>query len=86
MSNTQYALKMRQSLAQFEQAFHHEAEEDQRRREHNEAKAQWKRRKKAHEMELQRRSVRFYVLAFSLISTAVIVTVVMLATLYILLV
>jgi len=65
------AMRMRQSLAQLEQAFHHEAQQDRQRRDHLREKA--------------RSNVRFVMLVFSLIATAVIVTVAMFETLNLLL-
>jgi hypothetical protein len=85
MSDHHYALKMRQSLAQFERAFHYEAAEDQRRREHLERTVAARSRRRSHERERAKSSVRFYLLTLSLVATAVIVTVAMLATLYLLL-
>jgi len=79
------ALKMRQSLAQIEQAFRYEAELDQRRREHLRRKAVRRSRLRTREREKKKSSVRFYVLVMSLIATAVIVTAAMFATLYLLL-
>jgi hypothetical protein len=86
MSEHQYALKMRQSLAQFERAFHYEAAEDQRRRAQMERAVAARSRRRSHEREKAKSSVRFYLLTLSLVATAVIVTAVMLATLYLLLV
>jgi len=79
------ALKMRQSLAQIEQAFRYETELDQRRREHLRRKAIHRSRKRHHERAQKRSSLRFYMLVLTLIATAVIVTVAMFATLYLLL-
>ena len=86
MSDHHYALKMRQSLAQFERSFLHESEADQRRAEELALIAQRRTRARWHAREQQKRSMRFYMLTLSLVTTAIIVTVVMLATLYILLV
>jgi hypothetical protein len=79
------ALKMRQSLAQIEQAFRYEAELDSRRREHLRRRAVRRARLRDREREKKKSSVRFYVLVLSLIATAVIVTAAMFATLYLLL-
>ena len=78
-------MKMRQSLAQLEQEFRYEAELDARRREHLYRHVRVRARKRTREREQKRRSKRFYLLAFSLIATAVIVTVAMFETLYYLL-
>jgi hypothetical protein len=79
------SLKMRQSLAQIEQAFRYEAELDQQRREHLRRKALRRSRMRNMEREKKRSSVRFYVLVATLIATALIVTGVMFETLYLLL-
>jgi hypothetical protein len=86
MPEHHYALKMRQSLAQFERAFHHETVEDQRRREDLERAVAARSRRRSHARATKRSSMRFYLLTLSLIATAVIVTAAMLATLYVLLV
>jgi hypothetical protein len=79
------ALKMRQSLAQIEQEFRHEAQLDRSRRENIRRRATLRIRKRTHERERKRSSVRFWLLVFSLILTATIVTVAMFETLYYLL-
>ncbi len=79
------ALKMRQSLAQIEQAFVHESQLDQRRREHLRRKAVRRSRLRDHQREQKRSSVRFYLLVLTLIATALFVTAAMFATLYLLL-
>ena len=79
------ALKMRQSLAQIEQAFRYETELDQRRREHLRRKAVRRSRLRTIEREKKRSNVRFYVLVMTLIATALIVTAAMFETLYLLL-
>ena len=78
-------MKMRQSLAQLEQEFRHEVQLDRSRRENLRRRAVVRSRKRTHERELKRSSMRFWVLVFSLIATAVIVTVAMFETLYYLL-
>jgi hypothetical protein len=78
-------MKMRQSLAQLEQEFRHEMQLDRSRRESLRRRAVVRSRKRTHERESKRSSVRFWVLMFSLIATAVIVTVAMFETLYYLL-
>ena len=79
------AMKMRQSLAQLEQEFRHEIQRDRRRREHLRRTPSLRSRKRAHEREQKRSSMRFWLLVLSLVATAVIVTVAMFETLYYLL-
>ncbi len=79
------ALKMRQSLAQLEQEFRHETQRDRSRRESLRRHAASRSRKRTHEREKKRSSVRFWLLVLGLIATAVIVTVAMFETLYFLL-
>ncbi len=79
------AMKMRQSLAQLEQEFRHEVQLDRSRRESLRRRAVVRSRKRTHQREVKRSSIRFWVLVFSLIATAVIVTVAMFETLYYLL-
>jgi hypothetical protein len=79
------AMKMRQSLAQLEQEFWHEAQQDRRRRERLWRSAVVRTRKRVHERLERRRSMRFWLLVLSLIATAVSVTAAMFATLYYLL-
>jgi membrane glycosyltransferase len=78
-------MKMRQSLAQLEQEFRHETQQDRRRREHLRRHAVLRSRKRTVEREKKRSSVRFWLLVLALIATAVIVTVAMFETLYYLL-
>ncbi len=79
------AMKMRQSLAQLEQQFRHEAQLDRSRREHLRRSAVIRSRKRTHVREQKRSSMRFWLLVASLVATAVIVTVAMFETLYYLL-
>jgi hypothetical protein len=79
------AMKMRQSLAQLEQQFRHEAQLDRTRRESLRRRAVLRSRKRTHAREKKRSSMRYWVLVLSLISTAVIVTIAMFETLYYLL-
>jgi membrane glycosyltransferase len=79
------AMKMRQSLAQLEQEFRHETQLDRTRRESLRRHAVLRSRKRTHEREKKRSSMRFWMLVLSLIATAVIVTVAMFETLYYLL-
>jgi membrane glycosyltransferase len=76
------AMKMRQSLAQLEQEFLYEAQRDRSRRENLRRHAVRRTRKRTHEREVKRSSVRFWLLVLSLIATAVIVTMAMFETLY----
>lgn len=79
------AMKMRQSLAQLEQEFRHEALRDRSRRENLRRKAIVRSRTRTREREKKRSSFRFWMLVASLVATAVIVTVAMFETLYYLL-
>jgi hypothetical protein len=79
------AMKMRQSLAQLEQEFRHEIQRDRSRREHLRRHAVVRSRKRTHLRRQKRSSMRFWVLVFSLIATALIVTAAMFFTLYTLL-
>jgi predicted nucleic acid-binding Zn ribbon protein len=79
------AMKMRQSLAQLEQEFRHEAQLDRTRRETLRRHAVRRSRLRTHQRERQRSSMRYWMLVLSLIATAVIVTAVMFETLYYLL-
>ncbi len=79
------AMKMRQSLAELEQEFRHEMQLDQARRDHLRRQAISRSRKRTVIREQKRSSMRFWLLVFSLIATAVIVTVAMFETLYYLL-
>ena len=79
------ALKMRQSLAQLEQEFRHEMQQDRHRHERLRRAAVVRSRKRRIEREQKKSSVRFWLLVASLIATAVIVTAAMFETLYVLL-
>ncbi len=79
------AMKMRQSLAQLEQEFLQNSEIEEQRRRHFQRTAAVRSRQRWHARERKRGSMRFYVLALSLVLIAVLVTVVMFATLYLLL-
>jgi hypothetical protein len=79
------AMKMRQSLAQLEQEFRHEARLDRSRRENLRQHAVLRSRKRTHARERARSSMRFWILVSSLLATAVIVAVAMFETLYYLL-
>ena len=75
-------MKMRQSLAQLEQEFRHETQLDRSRAETLRRHAVRRSRVRGHEREKKRSSARYWMLVLSLIATAVIVTVVMFASLY----
>jgi hypothetical protein len=79
------AMKMRQSLAEWEQDFREEAELDRDRREKLRRAAVRRSRVRTHERALKRSSMRYWVLVLTLIATALIVTAAMFETLYLLL-
>jgi hypothetical protein len=79
------AMRMRQSLAQLEQEFRQETELDRNRRESLRRQAVHRSRSRTRDRKRARSSVRYWLLVFSLIATAVIVTVAMFACLYLLL-
>jgi hypothetical protein len=74
---------MRQSLAEFERAFHEETHDDRLRRESLRRQAAMRSQKRRLEITHKRGTARFVVLVLVLIATAVIVTVAMFQTLYI---
>lgn len=74
-------MRMRQSIGQLERAFVEEVVLDRQRRENLRQTAAQRSRQRRVERTHQRRSLRFFVLVLSLIATAVIVTIVMFATL-----
>lgn len=78
-------MKMKQSLAEFEQAMARELSLDRRRRDSLRRTAEQRTRKREVERRHKRGSVRFALLVLTLILTAAIVTVVMFRTLYLLL-
>jgi membrane glycosyltransferase len=77
--------RMRQSLNQFERAFHQETELDQQRRQDLRRSTEIRARQRTIQRNRKRSSLRFYMLTLSLIITAVVVTAVMLGTMYLLL-
>jgi hypothetical protein len=77
------ATRMRQSLAEFERAFHEETNDDRIRRESLRRKAVMRSQQRRLEQTHKRGTARFIVLVLVLIATAVIVTVAMFQTLYI---
>jgi membrane glycosyltransferase len=79
------AMKMRQSLAQLEQEFRHEAQLDRSRRETLRKHAVRRSRRRTHQRERRRSSMRYWLLVLSLIATAAVVTIAMFETLYYLL-
>ena len=76
---------MRQSLAEWEQAFVKEISLDRRRRDSLRRQAEQRTIKREVEKRHKRGFVRFWLLVLTLVLTAVIVTVVMFRTLYLLL-
>jgi hypothetical protein len=79
------AMRMRQSLAQLEQEFRQEAELDRNRRESLRQQAVRRSRSRNRDRARAKGSVRYWILVFSLIATAVIVAAAMLECLYLLL-
>ncbi len=78
-------MKMRQTLADWEQAFVNESSLDRKRRASLQRTAEQRARKREADRRHRRGSLRFALLVLTLILTAVIVTVVMFRTLYLLL-
>jgi hypothetical protein len=78
-------MKMRQSLSEWEQAFVKEISLDRRRRASLRRTAEQRALKREVQRRQKRGSVRFTMLVLALITTAVVVTVVMFRTLYLLL-
>ncbi len=78
-------MKMRQSLAQLERAFVEESQVDRQRREALRRQAAIRSRQRQIERVRKHSTMRFVALVVTLIATAVIVTVVMFRTLYIVL-
>jgi hypothetical protein len=78
-------MKMRQSLSEWEQAFVKEVTLDRRRRDSLRRTAEQRTLKREVERRHKRGSMRFVLLVLTLVATAVIVTVVMFRTLYLLL-
>lgn len=75
-------MRMRQSLAQFEQAFYEESMQDRSRREHLATKAQQRTRRRELEKIHKHGSIRYALLVLTLIATAAVVTIAMFKTLY----
>ena len=76
------ATKMRQSLAEFERAFHEETYEDRVRRESQLRETVLRSRRREIERVHKHGTARFVALVLALIATAVIVTIAMFQTLY----
>jgi hypothetical protein len=79
------AMKMRQSLADWERAFVKEVSLDRRRRDSLRRTTEQRAFKRDLERRHKRGSVRFVLLVLTLMATAAVVTVVMFRTLYLLL-
>jgi hypothetical protein len=79
------AMRMRRSVAEIEQAFAEEISLDRHRRDSLRRTAEQRARKRHVERTNKRGTVRFALLVLTLIMTAVVVTVVMFRTLYLLL-
>jgi hypothetical protein len=79
------ALRMRQSLAEIEEQFHDQIQEDRRRSERLRRHAIHRTRRRTIERRKKRSSLRFWMLVLSLVLTAAIVTAGMFVTLYYLL-
>jgi hypothetical protein len=75
-------MRMQQSLADIEEAFVEEIEEDRERRERLARRAEMRSRQRHIERSHKHGSMRFALLVLTLIATAVIVTIVMFQTIY----
>jgi hypothetical protein len=75
-------MRMRQSLAEIEEAFVEEIEEDRDRRERLARRAEQRARQRHIERTHKHGSMRFALLVLTLIATAVVVTIAMFQTLY----
>jgi hypothetical protein len=75
-------VRMGQSIAEIEQAFFEEIEEDRDRRERLRSHAEQRARRRHAERTHRNGNVRFTLLVLTLITTAVIVTIAMFQTLY----
>lgn len=76
------AMRMRQSLDDFESALHDEIEEDRARRAELQRQAVARARRRELERTHKRGSMRFALLVLTLLGTAVLVTIAMFQTLY----
>jgi membrane glycosyltransferase len=79
------AMKMRQSLSDWEQAFVREVTLERHRRDSLRRTTEIRARKREADRRHKRGSVRFFMLVLTLVATAVIVTLVMFRVLYLLL-
>jgi hypothetical protein len=77
-----HSMRMQQSLAQIEEAFVEEIEEDRERRERLARRAEMRSRQRHIEKSHKHGSMRFALLVLTLIATAVVVTIAMFQTLY----
>jgi cell division septal protein FtsQ len=75
-------MRMRQSIADIEEAFFEEIEEDRERRERLRRHAEQRTRRRHVERVHRQGSVRFMLVLLTLIATAVVVTIAMFQTLY----
>jgi cell division septal protein FtsQ len=75
-------MRMRQSIAEIEEAFFEEIEEDRERRERLRRHAQERSRRRQAVRTHRNGTLRFVLVLLTLIATAVLVTVVMFRTLY----
>jgi membrane glycosyltransferase len=75
-------MRMRQSIAEIEEAFSEETEEDRERRERLRRHAEQRARRRHMQRTHRNGSVRFALLVITLIATAVVVTIAMFQTLY----
>jgi hypothetical protein len=82
-ANLRAVMRMRQSINEIEEAFFEEIEEDRERQERLRRHAEQRLRRRRAVKQHRQGSMRFAVVLLTLIATAVIVTVVMFRTLYI---
>jgi len=75
-------MRMRQSLAELEEAFVEEIEEDRHRRERLRTEAVQRTRKRRTTRTQRHGTVRFFMLVLTLVATAVVVAIAMFQTLY----
>jgi hypothetical protein len=75
-------MRMRQSLAEIERAFHEEAQVEQVRAQHTVRTAELRTRQRRIERQHKHGTMRFIALVVVLLATAVLVTVAMFETLY----
>jgi hypothetical protein len=76
------AMRMRQTLAEIEEQFVEEIEEDRERRERLARRAEMRTRRRHIEKTHARGTMRFALLVLTLLATAVVVTIAMFQTLY----